>query len=300
MIEEKFSSAARDTEVLGIRLHWYSEGTGRPVLFLHGIPTHSYLWRNVLPRVGQVCQAIALDLAGYGGSEVPKDGDASIARQAALLRGFVESLGLRDLILVVNDLGSLVGLKFAVENPGLIRGLVLLEAAFMPARDWYRQLTPPQKMMFSLMRIPGLARHWIVTKNRLPRMMMAMAVIRKLRPAELDAYIAPYAEDERRRLVVLEGPGPATFPPGGKSLRPGDFADELDRVAAQLVPLSAKVPMLIIHGSPGMITRKPALRYAARRFARVEFCSVGRGRHFLQEDHPDAVAEAILSWMPRC
>jgi haloalkane dehalogenase len=257
------------------------------------------MWRHVAPLVaesgGRRC--IALDLAGFGSSDLPVEGDYGIRSQYEHLELFIETLGLDRLTLVVNDLGSLLGLKYAVEHPDRIRGLVLIEAAFMPAEAWYGQLTIMQKMMFAMFRNQRRAEAWIVEKNMIPAMMMKMGVVRRLSPSELAPYLAPYATDIERRRVMLSGPGPATFPPRGKTRAEGDFAFELDAVARGLVTLNRKVPFLLVEASPGMITRAKAIGYARKHFPDLTRISVGRGRHFLAEDHPEKIGKGISEWL---
>ena len=173
---EKINSALfpyemKTIEVNGIQLKYYERGTGDPVLFLHGIPTSSYLWRNVIPIVASDNRAIALDLAGYGQSDLPANKDYSFMSQYSYLEKFIEKMELHNVTLVVNDLGSALGIKYAVEHENNVKALVMVESVFMPAQDWHKQLTIMQKMMFSMFRkYPGMAEKMIVTKNRMPDM----------------------------------------------------------------------------------------------------------------------------------
>ena len=285
----------------GIDIYYRECGEGDPILFLHGIPSNSWMWRNVLPQVANAARrrCIAPDLAGFGQSGLPPSGDYSIASQYAALAAFIEVLRLENIVLVVNDLGSLLGLKFAVEHPAKIAGIALLEAAFMPAEDWYRQLTFMQKLMFRMFRNPRRAEAWIVKRNLIPSMMMKMGVMRHLSTEELKPYLRPYELDIERRRLILAGPGPATFPPRGHSREEGDFAAELDAIAAGLIVLGSGLPFLLFEAYPGMITRAKAIEYARTHFARLTRVNIGKGRHFLAEDRPREVAEGLCQWLAK-
>lgn len=296
-VSADFPFEYRYQTVQGTPIAYYEQGSGDPILFLHGIPTNGYLWRNILPTAAGQGRAIAMDLAGYGKSGLPVDGDYSIASQYGYLNGFIDSLHLTGLTLVVNDLGSLLGLKYAVEHPENIKRIVFIEAVFMPAEQWYDQLQFTQKMMFALMRNPKIAEKMIVGKNKIPSMMMRMAVVRKLTDPELDRYLSPYATDIERRKVLLNGPGPATFPKHGVSKQKGDFADELNRIAEGLKTMGETKPLLLIHASPGMITGPAAVAYARTNFRRLTLLDVGKGKHFLPEDHPRAIATGLAEWL---
>lgn len=285
-------------QVSDIQMNYYEQGEGEPILFLHGIPTNSYLWRNIIPQVSVKGRAIAVDLAGYGKSDVPLDNDYSIASQYSYLKGFIDALQLKNIMLVVNDLGSLLGLKYAVENPDNVKGIVLIEAAFMPTEEWYKQLTAMQKMMFWMMQNKKLAEKMIVDMNIIPGMMMKMATNKKLSTTEKQSYTEPYKNDIERRKVILYGPGPATFPPKGKTLQRGDFADELDKISSGLKIMSGQKPYLLLYASPGMITRKKAVQYAVDNFKNLTPVYIGKGKHFLPEDQPLAISKAIVDWLP--
>ncbi|MDE3145010.1 MAG: haloalkane dehalogenase [Bacteroidota bacterium] len=296
-ISAEFPFATKIQVVNGTSIFYYEQGQGDPILFLHGIPSSSYLWRNIIPLVSTQGRAIAFDLAGYGKSGIPPNNDYSILSQYSYVKGFIDSLQLKNITLVVNDLGSLLGLKYAIENPSNIKRIVFIEAAFMPTELWYKQLTLVQKIMFKMMRNPKRAEKLIVTKNKIPPMMMKMAIKRKLSDVEMKRYLEPFENSIERRKVMLYGPGPATFPKKGISQVKGDFADEINKIAIGLKYINETKPFLLFYASPGMITRKPAVEYAKQNFKNLTLISVGKGKHFLQEDHPNAIADGIVNWM---
>jgi len=295
-IPAAFNHTYQFQKVDDIQLAYYEQGTGAPVLFLHGIPDNSYLWRNVVPIVAKNNRAIAVDLAGYGKSEIPSPDDYSIERHYKYIKGFIDSLNLTDVTLVVTDIGSLYGLKYAVANEANIKGIVLIEAMYMPSREWYKSLKMMQKMMFSMMKKEKRAYKMIVEKNKMPKMMLKMSVKRKYTDALKEKYNEPYKDDIERRKVMMYGAGPYTVPKKGISKQKGDFADELNSIARGLKKINHSVPFLIIHAKPGMIVRKKNIAYAKEHFKNVSFFNIGKGKHYLTEDHPTAIGEQISKW----
>lgn len=278
----------------GERLRYVEGGQGQDLfVFLHGIPTSSYLWRNVTPTVGSNARTIAVDLPGYGLSDLPKDGDYSYQSQLKRLSVFLDQLPDRKFYLVVNDLGSLLGIDYAMSHSDRIAGIVLIEAVFMPSEPWYEQLTSLQKTLFFTMRSRSLAEFMIVTTNQMPSATFSLGIVRSLTAEEEAVYLRPYEDVERRR-VMLDGPGPATMPPGGVSQRAGDIADVMNRNAARLA--KSTIPKLLLTAEPGLLVQPPAIDYAKRNLPALTINSVGAGKHFLPEDQPTAIAKAIAAW----
>jgi haloalkane dehalogenase len=296
-VSSDFNFTMKSENINGTSIAYYEQGKGDPVLFFHGIPENSFTWRNVVPTVAKAHRAIAIDLVGYGKSSLPPNQDYSIQAQYNFIEGFIERLQLKNVTIVVTDIGSFYGLKYAIKNQDNIKGIVLMESMYMPAKLWYKQLKLKQKMMFWMMRSEGLSKKMIVTKNKVPAMMLKMGVKRKLSEKEVEGYASPYKEDIERRKVMLYGPGPATVPKKGISQTEGDFADELDKIAEGLLQLNTTKPFLLIHAKPGFIVRKKAIGYAKENFKNCTFLNVGEGKHLLQEDHPKAIAAGIVNWI---
>lgn len=278
----------------GERLRYVESGQGQDLfVFLHGIPTSSFLWRNVTPTVGKTARTIAVDLPGYGLSDLPKDGDYSYHSLLKRLSVFLDQLPDRKFYLVVNDLGSLLGIDYAMTHPERIAGIVLIEAVFMPSEPWYAQLTSLQKTLFFTMRSRSLAEFMIVTTNQMPSATFSLGIVRSLSAEEEAVYLRPYDNVERRR-VMLDGPGPATMPRGGISQHPGDIADVMNKNAARLA--RSPIPKLLLTAEPGLLVQPPAVDYAKRNLPSLTINSVGAGKHFLPEDQPTAIAKAITAW----
>ena len=292
-INPSFEHTSRFIEIDGNKIHYYESGHGDPVIYLHGIPTWSYMWRNVVSDVNEGKRSIALDFLGYGKSDLPSDGDYSYIRQYKMFESFVEKMDLNNITLVVNDLGSAVGLDYAMKNEGKIKGIVLIEAAFMTPEEWYDQLTLLQKTMFKMMHKRKSAERFLVKMNMGGKKMVHMFTKRKLSSQEKEMYEMPF-RDVARRYVLIDGPGPHTLPVKMISRKKGDFADVMKGYAEKLK--QTEVPMLLIYAKRGLINRKPAIEYAINNFRKLTLVYLGRGKHFLPEDHPKAISEAINTW----
>lgn len=155
------------TENIGTeQIHAYQIGSGRPsVVMMHGIPTSSALWRNVAPIVARDATVTAFDLPGYGQSSLPADGDYSYESLYRITEDYLNARPEREFVLVVNDLGSLLGIDYAMRNPDRVSGLVFVEAAFMPAQEWLAQVPFEQRAGFWAFRnFPSLADALVVRR----------------------------------------------------------------------------------------------------------------------------------------
>jgi haloalkane dehalogenase len=131
-ISADFPYKSHYIEVHGSKLHYVDEGSGDPILFLHGNPTSSYLWRNILPAVTPVGRGIALDLIGMGKSNQP-DIEYRFFDHATYVEGFIELMGLKSITLVIHDWGSALGFHYAMRHENNMKGLAFMEAIMAPA-----------------------------------------------------------------------------------------------------------------------------------------------------------------------
>ncbi len=130
-ISADFPFESRYVEVLGSRMHYVDEGQGDPILFLHGNPTSSYLWRNIIPYVTDNYRAIAVDLIGMGKSDKP-DLEYTYQDHKRYLDAFIETLDLQDITLVIHDWGSVLGFDYAVEHDDNVLGIAFMESIIPP------------------------------------------------------------------------------------------------------------------------------------------------------------------------
>ena len=277
-------------EVLGSWLHYVEAGQGEPVLFLHGNPTSSYLWRNVVDQVaatGRRC--LALDLIGMGRSGKPAL-DYRLADHIAYVDAFVEELALTDLTLVGHDWGAVIALDHQRRFPARIKGTCFLEGHIHPIASW-DDLDEGGRQLFTALRTPGLAERLIFEENLFIEKILPAGTLRTLTEQELDAYRAPF-EDPADRTPMLRWP--QEIPIAGE---PADVADLIQ--ANQTVIADPGAANLLLYGEPGAVIGAEEVAWCRTNGRNLTIISVGAGIHFLPEDQPATIAAALITWLDR-
>src|SRR5207247_3834382 len=199
-ISADFPFAVRDVQVHGARMAYIDEGSGDPIVFLHGNPTSSYLWRNVIPHVRDVGRCIAPDLIGMGRSDKPDIGYRFVDH-ALYIDGFLEALGLDRITFVVHDWGSALGFDWAMRHESRVRGLAFMEAILGPVPSW-EQFTPQGREIFKKLRTPGVGETMVLDHNMFVEQLLPGSVVRSLSPAEMQHYRAPFVERAARKPML--------------------------------------------------------------------------------------------------
>jgi len=276
-----------DVDVHGSRMYYVEEGEGAPVVFLHGNPTSSYLWRNVIPHVSGAARCIAPDLIGMGRSAKP-DIDYRFFEHARYLEAFIEALGLGDVVLVLHDWGSGLGFDWARRHADRVRGLAIMEAILTPVPSW--DVFPEgAREMFQAFRTPEVGWDLIAKQNVFVEQVLPGSVVRKLGDEEMDAYRAPFP-DEASRTPVWRWPN--EIPVEGE---PADVAEAVGAYSAWLQ--ETEVPKLLFVATPGALIPAPMVEWARSALPNLEVVELGEGIHYLQEDHPDEIGRGIARWL---
>jgi haloalkane dehalogenase len=260
-------------------------GSGPPLVFLHGNPTSSFLWRNVMAPLSPRARCIAPDLIGMGDSEklVPSGpGSYFFFEHRAFLDAFMDALHLeREIVLVVHDWGSALGFDWASRHPGRVRAIVYMEAIVGPLQ--WTDYDPSRRALFQSLRGPEGER-LVLEENAFVERALPPGVLRKLTTEELDEYRRPYRTVGESRRPTLSWP--RQLPIDGE---PPAVCAAVERYARWLSTWDR--PKLFINAEPGrLLTGR--LREACRRWPNQTEATV-RGLHFLQEDSPLEIARAI-------
>jgi haloalkane dehalogenase len=293
-ISAEFPFQKKRLSVLESHIAYVDEGTGPVVLFLHGNPTSSYLWRNVLPHVVSAgYRAVAPDLIGMGDSGKPKIG-YTFGDHAAYLDAFIMSAELTDLTLVVHDWGSGLGMRYARLNPDNVSAMAFMEAIIppgMPAPS-YEAMGPEFGKLFRSLRTEGVGEEMVLKNNFfVEEILPKMGVARGLTDEEMEHYRAPYPTPESR-LPTLQWP--REVPIGGE---PKEAHDAIVANGKWLV--ESGIPKLFFYATPGALNPAPVVEWVVANVPNLETRFLGLGAHFLQEDHPDQIGTGIADWLRR-
>ena len=291
-ISAEFPYESRFVEVHGSRLHYVDKGEGDPILFLHGQPTSSYLWRNIMPHLEGQGRVVAPDNIGFGKSDQP-DIDYVFADHYRYIEGFIEALELENITLVVHDWGSGLGLHYARQHPDNVKGIVLMEsilAPTMPAES-YEALPKPLEEFFRTMRDPVTGPQLMIEENHFVEQVLPGFISRDLDQAAHDHYRQPFLEKSSRKQI---NQWPNEVPIGGE---PANVADAVAAYNSWL--LETETPFLFLYASPGALNPPEVVDWWAERAKNIETVYIGAGLHFVQEDQPYAIGRAISDWYRR-
>lgn len=284
-----FPFASRYVDVLGSKMHYVEAGEGKPILFIHGNPASSYLWRNILPHVEQQGRCIALDLIGMGKSDRP-DIAYSDDDHSRYLAAFIEALDLGDEItLVIHDWGSMLGFRWARENAHRVRGVAFMEAMVRPLS--YADLPSSLQVGMRVMRNPLF--NWLLVGvgNVFLNQMLPDLTYRQMTPEILENYRRDYPT-VRSRIAVRTFPREVPF--DGYPARSYELVTSYIRWIAE-----TDVPMLMFHGDDGVAIKAPEVAWLRAHVTNLEVVDLGHGKHFLQETHPDRIGSELASWQAR-
>jgi haloalkane dehalogenase len=260
-------------------------GTGAPIVLLHGNPTSSYLWRNVIPHLEKLGRCLAPDLIGMGDSGKASDGSYRFVDHARYLDAWFDALGLRERVtLVGHDWGSALAFHWAHRHPDRVRGIVYMEAIVRPLT--WEEWPEAARRIFQGMRSPA-GEEMVLQKNVFVERILPTSVLRGLTEEEMAVYRRPYREPGESRRPVLAWPReiPVDGEPADVVAIVGDYARWL---------ASTDLPKLFIDAEPGSIL-VGAQRDFCRSWPNQREVSV-KGLHFVQEDSPAEIGKAIADW----
>ncbi len=291
MISADERYAKKQATILGHRMSYVEEGSGDPIVFLHGNPTSSYLWRNIMPHLTDLGRCMAPDLIGMGDSDklAPSGPEAyRFVEHRQYLDALFEHLDIRHhVVFVVHDWGSALGFDWANRHRGAVQGLAYMESIVRPLtwQEWPEAAT----RVFQGFRSPA-GEDMVLDKNVFVERVLPGSVLRQLTDAEMTVYRRPYVnpgEDRRPTLTWAR-----QIPIDGE---PADVVAIAESYAAWLS--TSEVPKLFINANPGAILTGPQREFCCR-WPHQEEITV-RGSHFIQEDSPDEIGQAVADFVRR-
>jgi haloalkane dehalogenase len=282
--------AKHTVEVLGRRIAYHARGEGRPILFLHGNPTSSYLWRDVLPELEGSDRLIAPDLIGMGDSEkLPDPGPQTytFATHRDFVDGFIEAVigPAEPLVLVVHDWGSALGFDWANRRRDRVRGIAYMEGIVRPIAGWEEWSAAATPVFQGFRSDKGEA--MIFERNVFVERVLPGSILRKFTEAEMTEYRRPFARPEDRWPTLT---WPRQIPIGGEPADVVAIVEAYSRWMAQ-----NDMPKLFVNADPGAILIG-SLRDFCRGWKNQTEVTVP-GSHFIQEDSGPATGQAIANWL---
>lgn len=278
----------KTSNIAGRSMAYVEMGEGDPIVFLHGNPTSSYLWRNVMPHLKDQGRCIAPDLIGMGDSDKlePSGPERYTFREhRRFLDAFLESVGVgKNVTLVIHDWGSALGFDWANRNRKAVAGIAYMEAIVRPMT--WDEWNPSARRIFEGFRSPE-GEKMILEKNLFIEAVLPGSILRKLTDEEMNVYRRPFKEPGEDRRPTLSWP--RQIPLGGE---PADVVEIAQSYADWMA--ANDLPKLFVNADPGAI-----LIGAQREFCRSwknQTEVTVKGNHFLQEDSPHEIGEAVAAW----
>tara|TARA_B110000977_G_scaffold8231_1_gene11082 strand:- start:3203 stop:4081 length:879 start_codon:yes stop_codon:yes gene_type:complete len=289
MLSETMSYEKKFASVKGKQIAYVEEGSGDPIVLLHGNPTSSFLWRNVIPELVESGRVIVPDLIGQGDSEkLPaNEGPERYTLEVAYsyVDGLLESIGANENVtLVIHDWGTGVGFLWAMRHPAAVKGVAYMEGIVKPVSwsDWPESAVGIFKGFRS-----DKGEDLILNRNMFIEGVLPSSVIRPLSNTEMDAYRAPHLEtDDRQPLLNW----PRQIPIEGE---PEDVVALVNEYGAFMA--ASDIPKLFINADPGSIL-VGAQREFCRSWPNQQEVTV-KGLHFIQEDSPIEIGQAVANWL---
>ncbi|TNE33680.1 MAG: haloalkane dehalogenase [Alphaproteobacteria bacterium] len=277
--------------IRGHKMSYVEEGEGDPIVFLHGNPTSSYLWRNIMPHLEGRGRLIAPDLIGMGDSEKLHDSNAesyTFKEHRTFLDDLLSYLMVdKNVTLVIHDWGSALGFDWAFRNQGAMKGIIYMEAIVKSIPSW-DDWPEDARNIFQAFRSPA-GEELILEKNIFVERVLPGSVIRKLEEEEIREYNRPFrkAGEDRRPTLTW----PREIPIAGE---PEEVVEIVNDYSAWLSS-DADLPKLFINADPGSILVGPQ-RDFCRSWPNQQEVTV-KGLHFIQEDSPDEIGAAIVNFL---
>lgn len=286
-ISADFPFESKYVEVLGSKLHYIDVGEGDPMLFIHGIPTSSYMWRNIIPEASKDARCIAVDLIGMGKSDKP-DIDYTIFDHIKYIEEFIKALDLKNITLVLHGWGSIIGFHYAMNHQDNVKGIVFYESHVRATIKW-DMLSLPVQQIASLFTDEETSYREVVQNNYFIKTVLPTGVMRDLSPDEMKHYEEPFKTQESRKPLLQYI---HELPVG---------SDQQEEIVQLIRDYSSKlkeskIPKLMFYAVPGFITTIDTVQWARDNFENLEVVDLGEALHFAQETNPHLFANEMMEW----
>lgn len=286
LISADFPFKSHYLDVLDSKMHYVDEGTGDPMLFFHGIPTSSYLWRNVIPTLTDKARCVAFDLIGMGKSGKP-DIKYSIFEHIDYVDNFVKQLDLKNITLVLHGWGSLIGFNYAMRYPENIKAIIFLESHIRPPTH-REMISLPVQELASVLATPDGGYDTIMNSDYYIKKILPTGILRKLSDEEMAVYQAPFEKPDSCKPIWQY----LQELPLGEERTP--VVDLINRYSKFLT--ESELPKLMLYAVPGFVTTIDTVCWARDNLKNLTLVDMGDALHYVQESNPQRIAEEIHKW----
>jgi haloalkane dehalogenase len=275
--------------VLQSTMFYREVGTGTPLVFLHGNPTSSYLWRHILPAVSASGRCLAPDLIGMGESGKPEIA-YTFDDHARYLDAWIDALGLDRVVLIGHDWGGALAFDWAARHSGRVRGIAFTETIVKPM-SW-AEFPAAARPLFESMRTPGVGESMVLEQNAFIQQALPRTTARGLSDEDLAVYGQPYPTRQSRAPLLQ---WPRAMPLDGQP------ADVVARIGAydEWLATSPDVPKLLLtfEPGPGTMMGPQIIDWCAAHVSALEIQAHGLAGHHTPEDQPEAIAASLIAWL---
>ena len=284
-ISAEFPFESKYIDVEGSKIHYIDEGTGDPILFLHGNPSSSYIWRNIIPYLIPYGRCIALDLIGMGKSDKPNL-KYGFFDHVKYVEAFIEKMDLSNLTLVIHDWGSALGFHYAMRHESNVKGIAFMEA-MVKQYKWGHFLTT-QRIGLKMFRTLGIG--WFLGNimNVFITQGLSQMIVRKLSVRENEYYGAPYKTIKSRKPLLQWA---LEVPINGK---PANVHYAILLYSQKLQ--ESELSKILFFGNKGIAIDAKLLDWCKQNLKNLKVVDIGEGIHFLQEDNPHLIGEELAKW----
>lgn len=285
-ISAEFPYKSNYVDIYGSKMHYIEQGTGDAIVFLHGIPASSYVWRNIIPHVANLGRCIALDLIGMGKSDKP-DIEYSIFDHIKYVEKFIETLNLKQVTLVMHGWGSVIGFDYAMKHENNCKGLAFYESYLRPFNGDDFSL-PLQEQLHTLDQQEQIY-DLIMNSTYYIDKVLPQEMLRSLTQEELVHYRDPFKSENAGKPVCQYL----------KELPRSDRNNKVDQLIANYSKklTQSKLPKLMLYSVPGYITTIATAMWAKEHLPKLEMVDVGEELHYAQESNPLLMGETISVWL---
>lgn len=287
-ISSDFPFKSKYVDVHGSKMHYVEQGQGDPILFMHGIPTSSYLWRNIIPYLSPYGRCIAVDLIGLGKSDKP-DISYRVFDHIKYIEGFIKALKLERLTLVLQGWGSLIGFDYAMRYPNNVQSLAFMESHIRAISDWAMVSLPLKELCALFNNVEELERSETAGKQFVSQF-MPRAVLRKLGSEEIMRYEEPFTKPGSSKPIwqCLRDL------PIGDDTRAKDVTELIDNYSKKL--RQSSIPKLMLYAIPGYLTTVDTIQWAKEQLPQLKLVYIGEGLHYMPETNPVKLGTELAIW----